>query len=295
MESFLLEQKKNPVAKHLLYWTAFVLFFGFYWGLADDGYGRNILIQICCLPARLLLVYVALYVLFPLFLEKNKFVEFCVSYFVLMLLISTVIQRPLMIWFIQPVFIPGWKNHGLFIPSEIMNSALDINLAALIPLGYRYLETVVFLEQKNHELLAENQILKENHHEALAMDKLHPTNINDRKETHGQQTAARQSDSIELKVDKTIQKLILNEILYVESLRNRVRIKLKDSEIMVLKTISSVQEMLPGESFLRVHRSFLVNTHHINAFSPTKIEIAGATIPVGRKYKDEVKLGLGYA
>jgi two-component system response regulator LytT len=266
-QSFFEHFKSKFWLKHVLYWTVFVLFFGLVWGISDDNYSRNILIQIFCLPSRMLLVYVTLFYLFPKFFNQKKYFSFFVSYCVLVALISVFIQRPLFLYFIQPNFLPGFKNSGFFIISEIMNTALDINIAAMIPIAYTYLTTIENLQKNNSELNEENKILKE---DSVIQDNSGESYIN-------------------LKIDKSVRKIKINDIIFVESLRNYCRIKLIDSEITVLKTLTSVQELLPESKFVRIHRSFLINKNHITSVSPSKIEINHMTIPVGRKYKDEVK------
>ncbi len=266
-QSFFTHFESKFWMKHVFYWTAFVLFFGFVWGVSDNNYSRNILIQVFCLPSRMLLVYVTLFYLFPKFFNRKKYFSFFVSYCVLVALISIFIQRPLFLYFIQPNFLPEFKNSGFFIISEIMNTALDINIASMIPIAYTYLTTIENLQKNNSELNEENKLLKE---DAVILDNNDDSYIN-------------------LKIDKSVRKIKINDIVFVESLRNYCRIKLIDSEITVLKTLTSVQELLPESKFVRIHRSFLINKDNITSVSPSKIEINNTTIPVGRKYKDEVK------
>ncbi len=103
------------------------------------------------------------------------------------------------------------------------------------------------------------------------------------------------SDSfLYLKVEKTMQKVFLKDIYYIESLRNYIKIKTSDREIMALKSISSIESLLPTKKFLRVHRSFIIAIDYINSFSPSEINIKGTKIPIGRNYKDMVKKVLGY-
>ncbi|GAA4275837.1 LytR/AlgR family response regulator transcription factor [Aquimarina mytili] len=99
---------------------------------------------------------------------------------------------------------------------------------------------------------------------------------------------------IYLKVEKKMQKVFLREIHYIESIRNYIKIKTIDREIVALKSISNIEETLPGKKFLRVHRSFIVGMDFIDSFSPSEIDIKGVKIPVGRNYKDTVKEVLGY-
>ncbi|WP_109302661.1 LytTR family DNA-binding domain-containing protein [Aquimarina sp. AU474] len=97
-----------------------------------------------------------------------------------------------------------------------------------------------------------------------------------------------------LKVEKTMQKIFLKDIHYIESLRNYIKIKTSDREIVALKSISSIEGLLPTKKFLRVHRSFIIAIDFIDSFSPSEINIKGIHIPVGRHYKNTVKKVLGY-
>lgn len=99
---------------------------------------------------------------------------------------------------------------------------------------------------------------------------------------------------IYLKVEKKMQKIFLKNILFIESLKNYIKIKTCDREIIAYKSISNIESVLPSTHFLRVHRSFIIGIDHIDAFSTTEIELKGIKIPVGRNYKASVKEKLGY-
>ncbi|MBW1296886.1 LytR/AlgR family response regulator transcription factor [Aquimarina litoralis] len=99
---------------------------------------------------------------------------------------------------------------------------------------------------------------------------------------------------IYLKVLKKMQKVYLDDILYIESIKSYIRVKTTTKEIIAHRPISSIISELPTKKFLRVHRSFLISVDHIDAFSPTEIELKGNKVPVGRKYKETVKEVLGY-
>ncbi|WP_378173103.1 LytR/AlgR family response regulator transcription factor [Aquimarina sp. SS2-1] len=99
---------------------------------------------------------------------------------------------------------------------------------------------------------------------------------------------------IYLKVEKKMQKIFLKDILFIESLKNYIRVKTIDREIIAYKSISNIESLLPGSRFIRVHRSFIIAIDHIDSFSSTEIDLKGIRIPVGRNYKESVKDSLGY-
>jgi len=82
-------------------------------------------------------------------------------------------------------------------------------------------------------------------------------------------------------------KVYLEEILYIESLKDYVRIHTSQQQIISKDTISRYEELLPN-SFLRVHRSFIINKEKISAFTQHDIEIGEQEIPIGSSYKKKV-------
>jgi DNA-binding LytR/AlgR family response regulator len=90
------------------------------------------------------------------------------------------------------------------------------------------------------------------------------------------------------KVDKKMIKTKMTDILYIESIKDYVKVKTSEKEIVTQQKISYLEESLPREQFLRIHRSFIVNVERIDAYSATDIEIGKHFIPIGRNYKTDV-------
>ena len=95
------------------------------------------------------------------------------------------------------------------------------------------------------------------------------------------------------KVDKKMIKVRMSDILYIESIKDYVKVKTGDKEIVTQQKISYLEESLPKENFLRIHRSFIVNREKIDAYSATDMEIGKFHIPIGRNYKNDVMRLLG--
>jgi len=83
-------------------------------------------------------------------------------------------------------------------------------------------------------------------------------------------------------------KIYLDEIFYIESLREYVRITARETTIMTKFPLSEMEDLFASNNFIRVHRSFIVSKERITAFSATEVEINGVQIPIGRTYKDYV-------
>lgn len=84
-------------------------------------------------------------------------------------------------------------------------------------------------------------------------------------------------------VNKKKFKIYLDEILYVESLKDYVKIYTKDKSIVTKFQLGELEEFLNDKNFVRIHRSFLVAKNKIEAVSSNEVELNGKSIPVGRK------------
>jgi DNA-binding LytR/AlgR family response regulator len=94
--------------------------------------------------------------------------------------------------------------------------------------------------------------------------------------------------SLFFNVSKKKVKVYIDEILFIESLKEYIRITTKEKTILTKFQLGQIEELLAANGFLRIHRSFLVARHKIDAFSATEVEINGLQIPIGRSYKELV-------
>lgn len=88
-------------------------------------------------------------------------------------------------------------------------------------------------------------------------------------------------------VNKKHHKLYFDDILYAESLKDYIRIHTENQTFVTKEKISEFETQLP-KSFLRTHRSYIVNTHKITAYTQQDVEIGNIEIPIGVSYKKEV-------
>lgn len=98
------------------------------------------------------------------------------------------------------------------------------------------------------------------------------------------------NSSIFIKIDKKkLQKVVLDDILVVESLKDYIRIKTKSDKYIIHKTLSSFTDELPSNNFIRIHRSYTVAISKVDAIEGNSLEIAGIRYTIGRSYINEVK------
>lgn len=94
---------------------------------------------------------------------------------------------------------------------------------------------------------------------------------------------------IYLRADRKTIKIVLNDILFIESLKDYIKVITKDKTIIAKQSISSLEETLPKELFLRIHRSFIVALRKIDSFATDLIQVGKYELPVSRTYRHEVE------
>lgn len=89
-----------------------------------------------------------------------------------------------------------------------------------------------------------------------------------------------------VKADGKIMKIISADILYIEAEENYVHIVTQTERFMVLQPLKTLEESLPEGMFCRIHRSYLVSLLHATSIEGNMITVGGATLPIGRSYRD---------
>jgi len=92
-----------------------------------------------------------------------------------------------------------------------------------------------------------------------------------------------------LKVDKKLIKIKFEDIYYIESLKDYIKVFTSSGDYLAHKSLSSISEEVPSTQFLRIHRSFTVALDKIQAVEGNSVLITGKRIPIGRKYINHAK------
>jgi DNA-binding LytR/AlgR family response regulator len=88
-------------------------------------------------------------------------------------------------------------------------------------------------------------------------------------------------------------KVLFDDILYIEGLRDYVRLFTTTKTLVTKHLLASLQEMLPADAFLRIHRSYIVSISKIDSYDSDLLEIRKKELPIGRLYKHDVSRLLG--
>lgn len=92
-----------------------------------------------------------------------------------------------------------------------------------------------------------------------------------------------------LKADRTMQKIYVNEILYIESWKDYAKLYFTGGHhLLVKQPISAMENLLSGHKFLRVHRSYIVSLNKVSGYTSTAVKLNAVEIPIGRLYKQAV-------
>ena len=82
-------------------------------------------------------------------------------------------------------------------------------------------------------------------------------------------------------------KINLNEIQYIEGLKDYLKIYTGPKPILTLSTMKRLEDKLPADRFIRVHKSYIVSIPFIDAIERNRILISNKIIPIGEKYKED--------
>ena len=91
-----------------------------------------------------------------------------------------------------------------------------------------------------------------------------------------------------IRADRKMVKIMINEIRYIESMKDYIRVFLVNGQVITKQTITAIEAMLPQEEFMRVHRSFIVAQKKITAYNQNSIFIDKTELPVGPLYKQSI-------
>lgn len=96
-----------------------------------------------------------------------------------------------------------------------------------------------------------------------------------------------ENDFIFVKADYQMQKINLSDILFIEGMKDYLRIHLPNARIMTLMSFARMEKALPSDRFRRIHKSFIIPVDKIDQVERTLVMIGPHKIPIGNKYRKE--------
>ena len=96
-----------------------------------------------------------------------------------------------------------------------------------------------------------------------------------------------------VKADKAMHKIYVNDILYLESLKDYVKLFfIGGKHLLIKQSISAMENLLSEHQFLRVHRSYIISLNKISGYTNASVKMQQTEIPIGRLYKQTVMSSL---
>ena len=111
----------------------------------------------------------------------------------------------------------------------------------------------------------------------LKIDSIEDASDNDRNNN--------QSETIFINVDKTLHKIVLNDIIFIESDRNYITVVTKHQKLSYIDSLKNWAAKLADSQFVQVHKSFIINSKYVDKISGNQVYVQGHRIPIGRTYK----------
>jgi two-component system LytT family response regulator len=92
-----------------------------------------------------------------------------------------------------------------------------------------------------------------------------------------------------IKVDKKMVKINIDEILFIEGMKEYIKVVTPEKTYITHKSLTSLTEELPSDRFMRIHKSYTIALNKVKSIEGNRIQIQSHTIPIGRNYSKEVK------
>ena len=103
-----------------------------------------------------------------------------------------------------------------------------------------------------------------------------------------EENATGKKDFFFIRSASSYEKVFFNDILFIEASQNYMTINTEKGTLMALITIKSLEEQLPGNKFLRIHKSYIISLEKVSSLRGNEVIIGGHNIPIGKNYKDQL-------
>lgn len=239
--------------KHILFWilagSILVVSFGNSYG----NYTQSFYFVTFLLPVAMATSYFFNYYLVPKFLLERKYIRFSI-YTTYTVIVSLYLE--MVVVTISFIILANYNYNELDpMMTNIFALGFSVYLIVLIKAFYLLFRRVKNNEFKVQQLIEENEALK--------------------------------TEFITVRADRKNHQIKLDDILYLESLSDYVKLHFNGQTLTTRETISSFEESLP-ETFIRIHRSYIVNQLHVKKFNTTSVKLGDIELPISRTYKSDV-------
>lgn len=236
---------------HIIFWAVVHAAFTFYFGRQIANYEQAFYFTSMLLPVVIGSCYFFNLFLVPKYLLTNKYLKFGL-YTVYLLVVSLYLE---MVVLVLSFILLAEYSYNKMLPgtTDIFMLAIALYFVVLL---YSFVE-----------------LIRKNKHNEQKIDALE------------EEKEKIEAGNFSVRANRKTVTLDYDEVLYIESLGDYVKIhRREDDEILTKEKISHLEERLP-DLFVRIHRSFIINKDHITAFNKEEVEVNDHVLPISRTYK----------
>lgn len=239
---------------HIIFWVLVVLLLTAVFTPSFSSISEGVYFISMLLPVVLGTCYFFNYYLVPQFLLKRRYVNFLLYSFY-MLIVSLYLE--MVVIMLSFIFLAKYSYNNMSpVSSDVLVLAVTLYFVV-------FLFSFILLIRRNlHKEITINQLEKV--------------------------AELQKNGYFSVKSERQTKKILYDEVFYIESLRDYVRIVLAEEvQVITREKISSLETRLPA-GFIRVHRSFIINRDKISAYNRENILLGKYSVPVSRSYKEKV-------
>lgn len=239
---------------HIIFWVLIFILLTFIFGSLYGNFREAFYFVAMLLPVVVGTSYCFSYHLVPRFLLTKKTFKF-ILYSVYMLVISLYLE--MVVITLSFIYIAQYE-YGKLLPLAINVTVLTVTLYCIV---FLYSFILMLRRSLTHQ------------------NKLHLMEEEQEKQ---------KEDYLLVRADRKINKILREDIEYLESLGDYVKINTSTAApILTKEKISKLSDSLP-DTFLRIHRSYIVNVHKVDAYTKEQVQINAVQLPISRTYKKNV-------
>jgi two-component system, LytTR family, response regulator len=98
-------------------------------------------------------------------------------------------------------------------------------------------------------------------------------------------------DHLFLNVQKKKVKILFQDIIYIESQREYIKVVTTKGEYLSKMSTHEIEDLLPSRQFKRIHRSYIISLSKVDSYTAEEVEVSGVSIPIGRGYREGMDWG----
>lgn len=239
---------------HIFFWIAVTALLTAVFSKVFDGFTLSFYFVSMLLPVAVATSYFFNFFLVPRYLLKKRYARFAL-YFIYLLIISSWLEM--------------WVITGSFILLADLNYdnlnpvVTDVFILGIILYFIVFLKAFVLLTKRSFAIQKRSKHLKAEKNKF-------------------------EKGFLTVKADRRKAKILFEEIEYIESMGDYVKIiTVSGDSVITHERISHIIKKLPG-NFIRIHRSFIVNKQKVDFFSKTELQVNEVNLPISRTYKKQV-------